>query len=315
MAKYIVKRLLQSLLTVFIVIFVVFLLLRLMPTDGYFTRDDYVNMSEAERQMYLIDIGAVGNPIELFIRFMGNLLSGNLGESYVLQPHVDIAEILAEKVPYSLWFGVVSMVISLVLGLLMGMSMARYKDKLPDALGTVYIVIVRAVPSLIYLFLLQVLITGLFKIPMMFSERNPITWIMPVVSLSLTSIAWYAIWLRRFMVDEENRDYVKFALAKGMTRKQLMKKHVLRNALVPLAQYFPLQLLLTISGSLIIESLYSIPGMGGLLVEAIKEMDNSLVQILVILFAVLGVLGVFLGDILMVLLDPRIKLAEKKRKA
>ena len=83
-------------------------------------------------------------------------------------------------------------------------------------------------------------------------------------------------------------------------------------ALVPLAQYFPLQMLLTISGSLVIESLYSIPGMGGLLVEAIQEMDNSLVQVLVILYSTLGVLGVFLGDILMVFLDPRIRLTEKE---
>ena len=204
------------------------------------------------------------------------------------------------------------MVLSLILGLLMGMAMAKGKGKCPDALGTGYVVIVRAVPSLIYLFLLQIAVTGLFHIPMMFSERNPVTWILPTVSLSLSSIAWYAIWLRRFMVDEENRDYVKFARSKGMTDWKLMKRHVLRNALVPLAQYFPLQMLLTISGSLVIESLYSIPGMGGLLVEAIQEMDNSLVQVLVILYSALGVLGVFLGDILMVLLDPRIRLTDKK---
>lgn len=312
MAKYIFKRTLQSLLSVFIVVFVVFLLLRLMPTDGYFTRDDYQNMSEAEREMYLKDIGAVGNPIKLFGKFMVDLFHGDLGESYVLQPHRAISDILAEKIPYSLYFGVVSMLISLVLGLLMGMAMAKGKGGLPDALGTGYVVIVRAVPSLIYLFLLQIAITGLFKIPMMFSERNPVTWILPTISLSLSSIAWYAIWLRRFMVDEENRDYVKFARSKGMSDWKLMKSHVLRNALVPLAQYFPLQMLLTISGSLVIESLYSIPGMGGLLVEAIQEMDNSLVQVLVILYSTLGVLGVFLGDILMVFLDPRIRLTEKE---
>lgn len=150
MAKYIFKRTLQSLLSVFIVVFVVFLLLRLMPTDGYFTRDDYQNMSEAEREMYLEDIGAVGNPIKLFGKFMVDLFHGDLGESYVLQPHRAISDILAEKIPYSLYFGVVSMLISLVLGLLMGMAMAKGKGGLPDALGTGYVVIVRAVPSLIY---------------------------------------------------------------------------------------------------------------------------------------------------------------------
>ncbi len=313
MFKYIVKRLIQSLMSVFIIIFVVFLLLRMMPTEGYFTRDDYENMSAAERNMYLVDIDAVGNPLVLFGKFMGKLLQGDLGESYVLQPHVEISTILAEKIPYSLFFGIASMIISLILGLSMGMMMARFKDKFPDAIGTIYIVIVRAVPSLIYLFLLQVWITGIFGIPMMFDERNPVTFILPVISLSLASIAWYAIWLRRFMVDEKNRDYVKFAVSKGLSQKQVMRKHILRNALVPIAQYFPIQMLLTISGSLVIESLYSIPGMGGLLVEAIKEMDNSLVQILVILFSILGVLGVLLGDILMVILDPRIKLNKTRQ--
>ena len=157
-------------------------------------------------------------------------------------------------------------------------------------------------------------VTRLFNIPMMFSERNPVTWILPTISLSLSSIAWYAIWLRRFMVDEENQDYVKFAISKGMTGRQMRFKHIFRNAVVPLVQYFPMQMLLTISGSLIIESIYSIPGMGGLLVEAIKEMNNSLVQILVMLFSVLGVLGVFLGDVLMALVDPRIKLTSQKKK-
>ncbi len=313
MAKYIFKRILQSLLSVFIIVFVVFMLLRLMPTEGYFTRDDYINMSEAEREMYLVEIGASGNPLELFGDFVISLANGDLGESHILQPHVEITDILAEKIPYSLSFGVVSMIISLVLGLGLGMLMARYKDKFIDYLGTGYIVIVRAVPSLIYLYLLQIFITGLFSIPMMFNERNSVTFIMPVISLSLSSIAWYAIWLRRFMVDEKNKDYVKFATAKGVSEGAITVKHILRNALVPLVQFFPVQMLLTIGGSLVIESLYGIPGMGGLLVDAIKEMDNSLVQILVILFSVLGVLGVLLGDVLMALVDPRIKLHKAEK--
>ncbi|MDH7484118.1 MAG: ABC transporter permease, partial [Spirochaetales bacterium] len=127
-------------------------------------------------------------------------------------------------------------------------------------------------------------------------------------------IAWYAIWLRRFMVDEENRDYVRFAMAKGLPRSMVMRRHVLRNALVPLVQYFPQQVLLTIAGSLLIESIYSIPGMGGLLVNAVRQQDNPLVQALVLLYSVLGVVGVFLGDLLMAAVDPRIKLAEKKAK-
>ncbi|MEG1528167.1 MAG: ABC transporter permease [Clostridia bacterium] len=293
------------------------MLLRLMPTDGYFTRDDLFNMTEFEREQYLIDIGVKGNPFVLFGKFFVNLFQGDLGEVLrVDKIHKPIVDLLAERVPYSLAFGGVSMVISMALGFFMGISMAKNKDKLPDLLGTGYVVAVRAIPSLIYLFFIQVYFTRWFGIPMTFSDSNPATWVLPVISLSLSSIAWYAVWLRRFMVDEENRDYVKFARAKGLSERKIMNSHILRNALVPLVQYFPTQLLLTISGSLVIESLYSIPGMGGLLVKAIQEMDNNVVQILVLLFSILGIVGVFLGDIAMAIIDPRIQLtSSSKRKA
>lgn len=315
MLKYTLTRLARSLISIIVIIFVVFLLLRLMPSEGYFTRDDYFNMTENARDQYLIDIGVKGNPLVLFKNFVIDIFNGDLG--YVLRvdkAYTPITEVLAERIPYSLKFGAASMLLSLLLGIPMGISMAKNKDKLQDVAGTAYIVAVRAIPSLIYLFLMQVIITDLLNIPMTFNDSIPVTWILPVISLSLPSIAWYAVWLRRFMVDEVNRDYVKFACSKGIPEEKIMKKHILRNALVPLIQYFPAQLLLTVSGSLIVESLYSIPGMGGLLVAAIKELDNSVVQILVMLFSVLSIIGILLGDIAMALIDPRIKLSTSKGK-
>ncbi len=312
MKKYVLKRLIQSVITILFVIFIVFLLLRFMPKSGYFTREDYINMSESQRNTYLESIGVLDHPLEQLFDFISNLLRGDLGKSITVYPKMDISEILMEKIPYSLVLGISSMIISVFLGLLMGIGMARYKDKFLDNLGTGYVVLVRAVPSLIYIFLIQMWITSLMDWPMLFYDDQPVTWILPVVSLSLTSIAWYAIWLRRFMIDEENRDYVKFARAKGFSQKYIMRNHILRNAIVPLVQYLPSQLLLTIAGSLVIESVYSIPGMGGLLVYAIRQMDNNLIQILVLIFSVLGVIGIFLGDILMMLVDPRIKLAGKE---
>lgn len=116
------------------------------------------------------------------------------------------------------------------------------------------------------------------------------------------------MWMRRYMVDEMNSDYVKLARAKGVSEKNIMVHHVLRNAFVPMAQYLPASILYTIAGSIYIESLYSIPGMGGLLVEAIQRQDNPLVQGLVIIYSSLGILGLVLGDIAMSITDPRIKL-------
>lgn len=314
MGSYILKRLAQSLLTVAIVVIAVFLLLRLMPKTGYFTREDYVNMDESARTAYLRNLGVLDDPVTQFARFMGGLVKGDLGRSISVYPRSPVVSVIGEKVRYSLWFGLVSIVVSMSAGLAMGIGMARRKDGPLDAAGTLYVTIIRAIPSLIWLFLIQQWVTAILRWPMVFYEDRPVSWILPAVSFSLSGIAWYAIWLRRFMVDEENRDYVKFATSKGLPRKTVMRGHVLRNALVPLVQYFPQQILLTIAGSLLIESIYSIPGMGGLLVSAIRQQDNPLVQNLVLLYSVLGVLGVFLGDLLMVLVDPRIKLDQSGAK-
>lgn len=312
MRKYIIKRTLQSFVTICLVIFVVFMMLRMMPTSGYFTRDDYLNMSEAMRTVYLKNLGVLDPPLVQFKNFVMKLLQGDLGRSITVYPKLEITTILREKVGYSAAFGLVSMIISITLGMSMGVMMARYKDKLVDNLGTAYAVLVRSIPSLIYLFLFQVWVSKIFGLPMLFYKNRPESWILPAISLSLSSIAWYAIWLRRFMVDEENKEYIKFAKVKGFSKKYIMKNHVLRNALVPIAIGIPSDFLLIISGSLIIENLYSIPGMGGLLINAIKQMDNNLVQILVLIYSSLSVIGVFLGDLLVVLVDPRIRLSESE---
>lgn len=312
MKKYIIKRTLQSFVTICLVIFVVFMMLRMMPTSGYFTRDDYLNMSEAMRTVYLKNLGVLDPPLVQFKNFVMKLLQGDLGRSVTVYPKLEITTILKEKVGYSAAFGLASMLISITVGMSMGLMMARYKDKFVDNVGTAYAVLVRSIPSLIYLFLFQVWVSKIFGLPMLFYKNRPESWILPAISLSLSSIAWYAIWLRRFMVDEENKEYIKFAKVKGFSKKYIMKNHVLRNALVPIAIGIPSDFLLIISGSLIIENLYSIPGMGGLLISAIKQMDNNLVQILVLIYSSLSVIGVFLGDLLVVLVDPRIRLSESE---
>ena len=130
--------------------------------------------------------------------------------------------------------------------------------------------------------------------------------------MSLGGTASYAMWTRRYVVDQLNKDYVKFARAKGNTEGRITFGHMLRNALVPMAQNLPASILLTISGSIYIESLYSIPGMGNLLLSAITRQDNPLVQALVLIYSSLGIFGLLLGDLLMVICDPRIKLVREK---
>lgn len=245
------------------------------------------------------------------LNFYKKLFKGDFGQSLTFRPKVPVVDIIKPKISYSLYFGLAAIGVSLLLGVTLGIGMARNKSGFWDHFGTGYIVFIRAVPAAVYYLFLQLYLTKLFKLPMLFNINKPKSWILPIISMSLGGIASYAMWMRRYMVDELNKDYVKLARAKGLKSREIMKSHVFRNAFVPMAQYLPSAILFTISGSIYIESLYSIPGMGGLLVEAIGRQDNVLVQALVIIYASIGIIGLFLGDILMAIFDPRIKLERK----
>ncbi len=310
MTKYILKRLLRSLITIAIVFVVVFMLLRFMPLNGYFPDEMIKETDEQTRMTYLRNLGLLDHPIIQLGRFVKNLFKGDLGRSITVYPKVPITTLLAEKIPVTAFLGFWSMLLGIVAGLAMGLMMVRFRDRAGDTIGNGYIMIIRAVPSLLYLFFIQVQISKWLKLPMVYYDNKPLSWILPIISLALSSIAWYALWLRRFMVDEENQDYVKFATVKGLSKSAVLKKHIFRNAIIPLSAYLPADLLNIISGSLVIETLYAIPGTGGLLTTAIKQQDNNLVQILVLMYAVMSILGVFLGDILLTFVDPRIKLAD-----
>lgn len=310
MFKYSLKRLLQSLVTLIIVLTVVFFLMRLMPEEGYFG-DSYEKLDVSQREAILTSMG-LRDPLHIQLKnFYKDILSGDLGTSIIYRPKVPVIDIIKTKIPYSAKFGLAAMAISLICGVSMGILMARSKNKFWDKIGTGYIVFINAVPAAVYYLFLQLYVTDIFKLPILFDPSKPVSWILPVISMSLGSTASYAMWMRRYMVDELNKDYVKLARAKGFKNKTIMVKHVLRNAFVPMAQYLPTSLLYTISGSIYIESLYSIPGMGGLLVNAIQRQDNPLVQSLVLIYSSIGIIGLFLGDILMATFDPRIKLGSK----
>lgn len=310
MLKYSLKRLASSLITLCIIITVVFVLLRQMPIEGYF--DNFEKADQATINAKLEQLG-LNDPIPVQLwNFFIDLFHGDLGTSARYSAGAPISEIIAKKAPISIKFGVMSMALSLLMGIPLGTAMARSKGKFWDKIGTVYIVFINAVPAAVYYIFIQLYGTGALKIPMLFDQNNLATWILPVFSMSLGSTASYAMWLRRYMVDEMNKDYVRLARAKGVSDKKIMMNHVFRNAFVPMIQYIPTSLLYTISGSIYIESLYSIPGMGGLLVDVIGRQDNPMVQAIVMLYSCIGIVGLLLGDLLMGLIDPRISFVKKE---
>ncbi len=310
MRRYYLSKLGQALITIALVVFVVFALLRFMPVTGYFTKEEYREMDDVAKHAYLRSIGVLDPTLVQLKNFLTKLFTGDLGRSMTLYPKSMIKDILGDKIKYSVMVNALSWIVSASVGISLGIAMAKNKGGPVDSIGTAYVVTVRSIPSIIIHFFVQVYMSKVFNLPMLFYMNDPKSWILPTVSLSLGSIAGYAIWLRRYIVDEENKDYIRFARVKGLSQSYIMVKHVFRNAVVPIAINFPSDFLLLISGSLIIEGLYSIPGMGGLLIKSIQALDNNLVQILVLMFSTLSVFGVFLGDIFVSFVDPRIKLTD-----
>lgn len=312
MFKYTIKRLLQSVVTVLIVVTIVFLLMRMLPTDYFFTEDQLMKFTSEQKEEQLQAAGLLDPMPKQLVRYYGQLLKFDFGESRRIQNGVDVVSVIDDKFTISMKLGCTALVISLFVGILIGIIQTLNKDRILDHVGTAYTIFVNAVPSLVSYSLVLAFGSKVLGLPSLYSTRNPSeTSILPIVCLSLASIASYALWTRRYMVDELNKDYIKLARVKGTSSAGIMIKHVFKNAFVPLAQYVPASFLYTIGGSLLVERFFSVPGMGPLLTDAIVRYDVNVVQTLVVLYAVLGTLGVFLGDILMMLLDPRIKLTGK----
>ena len=218
------------------------------------------------------------------------------------------------KIGYSFVIGVIAVIMSYMIGVPLGILMARKKDKLLDKIGTLYIIFIIAVPSLAYIFLFKA-IGGGFGLPTTFDMESPskLMYILPIVSLSLPSIANLMKWLRRYMIDQMNADYVKFARSGGLTEGEIFSKHILKNASIPIIQGIPSSVLGALTGAIITERVYVVPGIGNLLTEAINKYDNGVIVGGTLFFGLITIISLILGDVLMSTVDPRISFSSKDR--
>ncbi len=311
MLKYTLGRVGRACITITLVLSIVFLLMRLMPTEAYFGgRSD--TMSDTVKNTILKELGLLDPWYIALPNFWKNLIiNGDLGKSIIIQVNVPVGELIWPKAKVSFEFGIISLAVQLLVGMPLGVMMARKKGGIVDRIGNIYVLLINAIPQAVYFLLIQLYFSSWFGLSMLFKANDPSSRILPIICLSLGGIASNAMWMRRYMVDQLNMDYIRLARAKGMTSAQVAFRHVFRNALVPMVQSLPASLLFTISGSLYVESLFSINGMGGLLIQTIQRQDNPMVQAMVLLYSVISVLGLLLGDLAMMLVDPRISFAKK----
>lgn len=213
------------------------------------------------------------------------------------------------KLGYSFLIGFLAVVLSYLIAIPLALWMARRRDKLPDRLGSSYVVFIMAVPSLAYIFLFKAIGGGL-GLPTTFDMENPswLQYVLPVISLALPAAANIMKWLRRYLVDQMSADYVRFARAGGLSTREIFRQHIFKNAVIPMVHGLPAAVLLALTGAIITERVYVVPGAGNVLTRAINAYDNGVIVGMVLFYAVLSVTSVILGDVLMSMVDPRISL-------
>ncbi len=210
--------------------------------------------------------------------------------------------------------GLIAVLIAYLIGLPLGIHMARHKDGIGDKIGNAYIIFIMSVPSLAYIFLFATIGTSLFNLPYKFAnaEIKILAYVLPVASLALRDIGGLMKWMRRYMIDQMNSDYVKFARAEGLSEKEIYRKHISPNAMIFLVHGIPGSILGALTGAIITERVYAVPGVGGLLTNAINGYDNGIIVACTVFYTTLSIISVILGDLLLAKYDPRISLSSSK---
>ena len=246
----------------------------------------------------------------------GSREASDLNRQYYVDDYTNVMSVNngLSRMAYSFIIGIISVLLSYLIGIPVGIWMAQKEGKTVDKIGSVYVVFITAIPSLAYIFLVKAIgyRTGL---PTTFDLQRP-TWLMyilPIISLSLRPIASLMRWLRRYMVDQQNSDYVKFARSGGLSESEIFRNHILKNAAIPIIHGIPGSILFSMVGALITERVYVVPGVGGLLIQAINNYDNGVIVGVTLFYAVLSITSIILGDVLMSVVDPRINFTAKAR--
>ena len=209
--------------------------------------------------------------------------------------------------------GIIATIIAYALGLPLGILMARRKDKLADKLGNAYIIFIMAVPSLAYIFMFAAVGTTLLHLPYKFANAQVkiLAYILPTISLSLPSIGNLMKWMRRYMIDQMNSDYVKFARAEGLSEQEIYNIHISKNAMIFIVHGIPASILGCLTGAIITERVYAVPGVGNLLTTALNQHDNGIIVACTVFYTSLSIISIILGDLLLAKYDPRIKLSSE----
>ena len=299
--RYIVKRILLAILTVFIICAITFFVMNAIP-GGPFNREKALSAAtiEALNRRYNLD-----KPVpEQFLLYMKNLLHGDFGVS--LKNGRNITEIIDESFPISAKLGLMAIAVALLCGTVFGSFAALMRNKLPDRIIVFFSTLFTAVPS----FVLATLLLLVFCIRLAWFpvwDPNQPNYLLPVIALSAYPMAYVTRLSKSSMLDALSQDYIRTAKAKGVAKWKVIFKHALRNSLLPVITYAGPQIAYIITGSMVIETIFTVGGIGSKFVSAITNRDYTMIMATTIFLATLMVVANLICDLLYKLVDPRIK--------
>ena len=233
----------------------------------------------------------------------------NFGTIYKINGYPNGAfaiDYIAPRMVTSFKIGIIAVFLELGLGYPFGIMMARYQNGIFDKIGKTYIMTIDAIPGVAYYYIWMAILCGLFTLPREFNPDNFASWLPIILTMGFTGMSGIGLWVRRYMIDEFNADYVKFARSKGLEEGRIMRIHILRNAVVPLVRTFPSAVIGALMGSYYLERIYNVDGIGGALLIATNTKNASLLIAIIVISALLSVLSYLLGDIVTAIVDPRI---------
>ncbi|MCR5755273.1 MAG: ABC transporter permease [Acetatifactor sp.] len=310
MRKYILKRVITALFTLLAITLILFILMQLMPGSPF--NDEKLN--ETQKAALYAKYGLDKPIVVQFFRYVGNMFRGDLGVSYKISKNTPITQLIATRLPISIGVGFAAVFIGALVGLLLGLLAAFKKDTFLDTLATIISVIGVSVPSYVFALALSYQFGFKFKwFPMLFSAKDIMgSGVLPSISLSMFTMASIARFTRAEMIEVLGSDYMLLAESKGLSGNKLIFSHALRNALIPIITVLAPLVVDLMTGSLVVEKIFAIPGVGSLLVNAIQSNDYNVVIALSFIYSAMYIGIMLMVDILYGVIDPRIRVAKEE---
>ena len=302
-SRYIVKRILLALVSLFAIITITYFLMNLMPGDPFMSE----KASEENRAILIAKYG-LDQPVYVqYGKYLENLLHGDMGTSYVLQKGRAVKDIIFESFQVSMGLGVRALLLAIVCGIILGCIAGLCKDKLPDAIIRVFSSIGISMPGYVIASGLMIFLAVNLKV-LPVNYNKPGGWVMPMLTLAIYPTSYLTRLTRASILEVMNQDYLRTERAKGMSEFVVVFIHALKHSLIPVITYLGPLTASILTGGFVAESVFSVPGLGRYFVSSISSRDYTMIMGVTIFYSALIVFMNLICDILYKIVDPRIQL-------